>query len=164
MRPSGIKFVLFWTPWLDVYEAYMPVYLELFVSWAMLNCFPKHPRPISEEFNSRWSVLLTIHTENRTINLHAKIWNSSCLCYLWEPKVTFHLNIYDSLLRVVFGTTTVIYLVLPLNMYMQMVQNVCFYFHKKFPYSIPMGFFWQKYIAFSKPSMCIWARVSFTVP
>ena len=40
--------------------------------------------------------------------------------------VTLHLNLDDSLLGVGFGTTVVFYLVLPLNMYTQMVQNVCF--------------------------------------
>ena len=45
---------------------------------------------------------------------------------VWFPKVTLHLNIYDSLPVVVFVTIVVTYLVLPLNMYMQMVQNVCF--------------------------------------
>ena len=57
------------------------------------------------------------------ISLHKLL---GAACYLWFPKVTLHLNIYDSLLGVVFGTTVVIYLVLPLNTYMQMVQNVCF--------------------------------------
>ena len=62
---------------------------------------------------------------------------------------------HDSLLVVVFVTIVVTYLIIPLNMYMQMVQNICFYPYKKFPHAIPMGFFWQKCIAFSKPSMCI---------
>ena len=47
------------------------------------------------------------------------------ICYLCFPKVTLHLNIYGSLLGVVFGPTVVIYMILPLNMCMQMVQNVC---------------------------------------
>ena len=48
------------------------------------------------------------------------------LRYLWFPKVTLHLNIYDSLPLVILVTISVIYLVLPLNMYMQMVQNISF--------------------------------------
>ena len=32
--------------------------------------------------------------------------------------------------------------------------------YKKFPHTIPMGFFWQKYIAFYKPSICIYVRVT----
>ena len=46
--------------------------------------------------------------------------------YLWFLKVTLHLNIQDSLPGVVSVTIAVIYLILPLNMYMQMVQNICF--------------------------------------
>ena len=40
--------------------------------------------------------------------------------------VILHLNIYGSLPGVGFVTIAVIYLILPLNMYMQMMQNVCF--------------------------------------
>ena len=45
--------------------------------------------------------------------------------YFWFPKVTLHLNIYGSLPGVVFGPTAVIYMILPLDMCMQMVQNIC---------------------------------------
>ena len=44
-----------------------------------------------------------------------------CMSYLWVPQVTLHLNIYDSLPVLVFVTIAVIYIVLPLNMYMEMV-------------------------------------------
>ena len=39
----------------------------------------------------------------------------------WFQRVTLHLNIQDNLPVVVFVTKAVIYLVLPFNMYMQMV-------------------------------------------
>ena len=56
------------------------------------------------------------------VSLHKLL---GCVCYLWFPKVTLHLNMHDSLLVVVFVTIAVIYLILPLNMYMLMVQNIC---------------------------------------
>ena len=58
----------------------------------------------------------------RYIHAHVQVG----LCYLWFPEITLHFNIYGSLLVVVFVTMAVFYLVLPLNMYVQMVQNVCF--------------------------------------
>ena len=42
------------------------------------------------------------------------------------PKIILHLNIYDSLPGVVSVTIAIMYLILPLNMYMQMMQNMCF--------------------------------------
>ena len=94
----------------------------------------------------------TLHTENIFCFVHHLIWNITILkiwltfhyfmklCkhfgislhkllkgvfYLWFPRVTLHLNIYGSLPGVVFVTIAIIYSVLPLNVYTQMVQNVC---------------------------------------